>query len=138
MSASNKQVAVTFLHALCDGDVATLKTVMADDIVAILPGSANIAGTRHQAEVLGVCMMFPKISKNGLKVTVHNVTAEDDRVAIEWEGECTLLNGQEYNNVYHMLFFVRDGKVVRMKEYLDTKLADAVIMPFLAQMSGSQ
>lgn len=136
MSEANKKVALTFLHALCSGDVATLQTLTADDIVAILPGTSNIAGTRGYAEVMGVCAMFPKISKNGLKPTVLNATAEDDRVAIEWEGECTLLNGQAYNNVYHMLFFIRDGKVVRMKEYLDTKMADEVIMPFLASMAG--
>ena len=138
MSEANKKVALTFLHALCGGDVETLKTVTAEDIVAILPGTSNIAGTRRLAEIYGVCEMFPKVSKNGLKVKVLHVTAEDDRVAIEWEGECTLLNGKDYNNTYHMLFFIRDGKVARMKEYLDTKLADEVIMPFLAQMAGGQ
>ena len=35
-----------------------------------------------------------------------------------------------------MLFFIRDGKVVRMKEYLDTKMADEIIMPFLASMGA--
>lgn len=138
MSEANKKVALTFLHALCGGDAETLKTVIADDIVAILPGTSNIAGTRRLAEIFGVCAMFPKISRNGLQVKVLNVTAEDDRVAIEWEGECALLNGKNYNNVYHMLFFVRDGKVARMKEYLDTKLADEVIIPFLAEMAGKQ
>lgn len=137
MSETNKAVALKFLHALCGGDVATLKTVTADDIVAILPGTSQIAGTRHLPEILVVCEMFPKISKAGLIPKVLAVTAEDDRVAIEWEGECTLLNGQAYNNFYHMLFFIRDGKVVRMKEYLDTKMADNVIMPLLASMAGN-
>jgi ketosteroid isomerase-like protein len=135
MNEANKQVALTFLHALCRGDVDTLNTVIAQDIVAILPGTAQIAGTRGYAEVMAICAMFPQISKAGLRPTVLNVTAEDDRVAIEWEGECTLLNGKIYNNVYHMLFFIRDGKVARMKEYLDTKMADEVIMPFLASMA---
>ena len=137
MSETNKQVAVNFLLALCSGDIDTLTTLTDKDIVAILPGTAQIAGTRGYADVMAVCAMFPKISKNGLKPIVLNVTAEDDRVAIEWEGECTLINGQAYNNVYHMLFFIRDGKVVRMKEYLDTKMADNVIMPFLASMAGN-
>ena len=136
MIDTNKKIALSFLHALCSGDVATLKTLTADDIVAILPGTSNIAGTRGYAEVIGVCAMFPQISKAGLKPRVLNVTAEDDRVAIEWEGECTLTNGQPYNNVYHMLFFIRDGKVARMKEYLDTKLADATLMPLMTSLMG--
>ena len=80
--------------------------------------------------------MFPKISKDGLKPKVLNVTAEGDRVSVEWEGECTLLNGEAYNNCYHFLLFIRDGRVVRLKEYLDTKLADNVIMPFLASLQA--
>jgi ketosteroid isomerase-like protein len=27
------------------------------------------------------------------------------------------------NNFYHFLLFIRDGKVCRLKEYLDTKMA---------------
>ena len=31
-----------------------------------------------------------------------------------------LNNGRIYNNLYHFLFVVRDGKVLQVKEYLDT------------------
>ena len=134
MTNENKQVALKFLHSLCASDVEALKTVVTDDIVAIMPGTAQIAGTRGYAEIMAVCASFPLISKSGLNPKVLNVTAEDDRVALEWEGTCTLINGTPYNNVYHFLLFLRDGKVCRMKEYLDAKLADEVLIPLMAEI----
>ena len=41
-------------------------------------------------------------------------------------------NGKSYNNQYHFLLFVRDGKVSKVMEYLDNQLADAVLGPYLA------
>ena len=134
MSQANKEVALKFVRSLCGGDVATLKTVITDDIVAIQPGSALISGTRGYAEVVAVCESFPKISRSGLVPTIRHLTAEEDRVAVEWEGSCTLLNGQQYNNYYHFLLFIRDGKVSKLKEYLDTKLVDTVLIPVMTDL----
>lgn len=132
MSQINKDAALKFLHSLCSGDVETLKTVVTDDVVAILPGTAQISGTRHYPEIMAVCATFPLISKNGLSPKVVNITAEDDRVALEWEGNCVLIDSKQYKNQYHFLMFFRDGKVCKMKEYLDTKLADNMLIPVMA------
>lgn len=136
MTQANKEVALKFLTSLSTGDVETLKSVVSEDVVVTLPGTAKIAATRYYPEVIAACAMFPQIAKGGIIPTVLNVTAEDDRVAVEWQGSCELNNGQRYDNVYHFLLFIRDGKVYKMKEYLDTKLADEVIMPFLAKFTG--
>ena len=134
MSQANKEVAIKFVNSLCSGDVATLKSVITDDIVATLPGTALISGTRGYAEVVAVCQTFPQISKSGLVPAIHHVTAEEDRVAVEWEGKCTLVSGAEYNNQYHFLLFIRDGRVCKLKEYLDTKLCDTVLIPVMADL----
>lgn len=36
-------------------------------------------------------------------------------------------DGRTYNNLYHFLFLVRDGKVAGVKEYLDTMHTNAVL-----------
>ena len=136
MIEANKAAALKFVTALCADDVAALKTVVTDDVVAILPGTSQIAGTRHYVEIMAVCALFPQISKSGLGPRVLHMTAEADRVSVEWEGNCTLSNGQQYNNVYHFLLFLRDGKVCKLKEYLDTKMADAILMPALSAAAG--
>jgi ketosteroid isomerase-like protein len=58
---------------------------------------------------------------NGLKMTVKNLIAEDDKVAVELESYGELENGRIYNNQYHILMTVRDGKISEVREYLDTQ-----------------
>jgi ketosteroid isomerase-like protein len=52
---------------------------------------------------------------------VVSMTAEDDRVAVEALGDArNPSNGRHYRNLYFILLQVRDGKIVRYKEYQDT------------------
>ena len=68
----------------------------------------------------------PKID-GGLRVTPKGITAEGDRVAVEAESYAKMKNGKTYQNTYHFLFIVRDGKIQSVKEYLDTIHANAVL-----------
>ncbi|HXY91299.1 MAG TPA: nuclear transport factor 2 family protein [Acidimicrobiia bacterium] len=63
---------------------------------------------------------MPVFVDGGIHFTVHQLTAEDDRVAAEVESYAPLVNGKVYNNHYHMLFVLRDGKIAVVKEYADT------------------
>lgn len=132
MSDANKVTAKRFLDALGAGDSATLKTLVTDDIQVITPGNAKICGIRDYGVIMAIADAFPKITKAGLTFKILNLTAEDDRVACEAEGYSTMVNGKDYNNHYHFLMHFRDGKIFRMKEYLDTELADAVLGPYLS------
>jgi uncharacterized protein len=132
MNEVNKTVATKFLDALCAGDVERLKPLMNADIEAIAMGTGAISGTRRYDDIVKVASMFPLISKSGLNPKIVSLTAEDDRVAVEWEGYCTLVNGEQYNNKYTMIFFIRDGKVSKLHEYFCTKLADEKILPLLS------
>jgi ketosteroid isomerase-like protein len=63
---------------------------------------------------------MPIFVDGGIDFTVHALTAEGDRVAAEVESNAALVNGKVYNNHYHMLFEIRDGKIAVVKEYADT------------------
>jgi hypothetical protein len=54
-------------------------------------------------------------------IEVTGVTAEGDRVAIEGTGRGRLLNGRDYDNRYHFLMIVRDGRVLSVREYMDSQ-----------------
>ena len=69
---------------------------------------------------------MPIFVDGGIRFTVHSLTAEDDRVAAEVESYAPLVNGNVYNNHYHMLFVIRDGKIAIVKEYADTAHAREV------------
>jgi len=51
---------------------------------------------------------------------ILNVTAEDNRVAVEYQADTTRPDGSRYANMYHLLFFVEDAKIVEIREYSDT------------------
>lgn len=129
MSQANKDVARTFITALGASDMETVRRLMTPDIQATLMGTSVLSGTRGYDDIVAIGELFPKITRAGIRFDVISATAEDDRVSMELQGHCELVNGKAYDNVYHWLFHIRDGKVCRMKEYLDTKLLDELLAP---------
>jgi hypothetical protein len=123
---SNKSVVRKFLAALGSGDVATIKELISEDIEATCVGTGVMAGTRSYAEVCAATGMLAQMTQNGVDFRILNLTAEADRVACEAEGYSTLTSGKPYNNHYHFLFFIKNGKIVRMREYMDSLLAEKV------------
>jgi len=73
--------------------------------------------------VAGVRGVFP----NGMQFTAHSMTAEADRVCVEAESYGTHISGKTYNNRFHYLFVIRDGKIQSFKEYFDTQHAHDVL-----------
>jgi uncharacterized protein len=69
---------------------------------------------------------MPAFADGGIDFTVHALTAEGDRVAAEVESYAPTADGKVYNNHYHMLFEIRDGKITVVKEYADTAHAREV------------
>jgi ketosteroid isomerase-like protein len=55
-----------------------------------------------------------------------------ERVVLELDGHAHTPNGV-YANVYCFVMTVRDGKVVRIHEYLDTALAATVLAPVVGE-----
>ena len=128
----NKAVVRTFYKALGSGNAELMRTVIGDDIQAVCTGSSFMAGTRSAADILGALGLLSSLTKAGIDFKILSMTAEEDRVACETEGQSTLVNGTPYNNQYFMLFFLRDGKIYRLHEYMDSKLVDAALGPLVA------
>lgn len=124
MSEKNKELAVTYLKALVDGDESLMSSVLADDFVADDRNTANIGGRRSREEVLAFTAAVPSLFKERLRFEYESVTAEEDRVICQVKGYSRLPDGSDYNNQYIYLFHVRDGKLRHMDGYYDSKLAD--------------
>ena len=130
--SDNKRLVTAFMQALGKGDAAAMKPLLADDMVAICTGTCLLSGSRNAAEILAAMGMLMQATKNGIEFKILNLTAEEDRVAVEAEGYSTLVTGTPYNNQYHFLFFIRNGKVYRLKEYMDTKMVQDCLGPLVA------
>ena len=94
-------------------------SLAAADAVWWAPGRGEFGNDTFAKMASGFAGMF----KSPSKITVHGVTAEGDRVAIEAQGHAELTNGKVYRNTYHYLFVFRDGKICQGKLYNDTKHA---------------
>jgi ketosteroid isomerase-like protein len=98
------------------------------DMWELFTGDAKWGGGRASTDDFGsiegmkaiMVDPMPIFVDGGIDFTVHATTAEGERVAAEVESHAPLVNGKVYNNHYHMLFEIRDGKIAVVKEYADT------------------
>jgi ketosteroid isomerase-like protein len=124
----NKALAREFFDALGRGDTKWVLDFYAEDGVCWTAGTLPISGERGREELApfmaGILDAFPE----GLEFTIKGMTAEGDRVAIEAESFGRHVSGKTYNNQYHFLMVIRDGKLREFKEYLDTMHANDVLV----------
>lgn len=117
----NKAIVTAFFAALNRGDIETVVDTYAEDGHVRTMGNTLISGQFSKDQVAssagGIFDVFPE----GLKFTVSDMVAEGDKVAVEAESEGEHISGQNYNNEYHFLFKFRDGKLVSLREYMDTE-----------------
>ncbi|BBY25808.1 nuclear transport factor 2 family protein [Mycobacterium stomatepiae] len=130
---SNKDVVIRWLNAVAEGDGAALKALCTKDIVHEIMGTSVVSRQLSRDDLVALAGSLFQITKSGIQFTILNATAEHDRVSAQFTGTSELVTGVPYNNVYHLLFRLRDGRICEGWEYCDTKLVDEVLGPLLAR-----
>ena len=138
MSERNKKVAVEFIEAFSRGDAEAAKACLAPDARTVAKGFGKLSGMRPYEIIVATTGAFRDLIPTGLRPTFHSVTAEGDRVVVEFEGDATLANGERYCNQYCMVFTLVDGKIKLGNEYYCTILADEKIGPLLADVEAQR
>ena len=120
---ANKQLVLRFFELFTANRIPESMSLLATDAtwwVAGPAGRLKVAGLKNHAQIerlLGsVLRMLPK----GMQLTIKGMTAEADRVAVEAEACGDTVSGKTYHNCYHILFEVRSGLIVAVREYMDT------------------
>jgi ketosteroid isomerase-like protein len=124
-SEANKETAKEFLKASAAHDADRVAALMCEDATYWTNGKPRLfayAGERGKAEFCRYAAT-PSIFVGGAQVRFGEITAEGNRVAIEAATSGTTPDGRSYSNEYHYLFVFRDGKILRVKEYMDTQAA---------------
>jgi ketosteroid isomerase-like protein len=126
-SDSNKIIVTQFFDALNRGDVAFIVDAYAADGCVQTMGNTLISGVFSRDQVAasagGIFDVFP----NGLTFTILNMVGEGDKVAVEATSVGEHISGQTYSNEYHFLFEFQSGKLIRLKEYMDTERVTDVL-----------
>jgi ketosteroid isomerase-like protein len=117
----NKRVVLAYLTAMGTGELPP--GLLADDVHWWLPRHGRL-----DMETFGeiVAKARPAMA-TPVSMTVNHITAEGDRVSAEVQGHCVTSDGQNYDNVYHFLFFLRGGQIVEVHEHTDTGYAYRVL-----------
>lgn len=126
---ANKALSRELFARFTAGDLAGALDLLSDDAVWSIPGKPELlpAAGDHPKKRLPrfFADMWSRL-ENGLAMTVVGAIAEGDQVAIEVESSGDLKNGRQYRQRYHFLITCREGKIVRLVEYLDTQHVHAV------------
>jgi uncharacterized protein len=130
MSAQeNKAVAFKFFERFTASDIEGALDTMAYDATWWIPGKKErspSAGLYPKDKIGRLFHRMVNALKGGLKMTVVSCIAEGDHVALEVVSAGDLKNGRQYRQEYHMLVKFRDGKIMSVREYLDTQHANDV------------
>ena len=121
---SNKAVVTKFCAAFAQGDPQAIVDFMTDDVNYWILGRRDIvrsAGDHSKAEMKRIFELMNERTRKPMTFTPKSMIAEGDEVALEAESYAELTNGRVYNNRYHLRITLRDGKLARIREYLDTQ-----------------
>ena len=123
----NKQLVRTFFENFSAGKMEDVLATLDDNATWWVAGNFALSGTKTKEEFTALAEELGPMTPNGIRLTPTAFTAEGDRVAVEATSYAEMVNGKIYNNEYHFLIEVRDGKIQAVREYLDTMHANEVI-----------
>ena len=118
---ANKKLALHFLDDMSARGAATFAdfSLITEDFV----WWAQSLGTYDAPAMVKRMGQVGQIFAGKGQRTIKGVTAEGDRVVVEYTGDTPLTNGKRYQNTYLSLFVIRDGRVATVREYCDTGYA---------------
>lgn len=123
----NKTFVEAFFGYMSSGDVEGIVNSYHDEGYVWTKGRTLISGKFTKAQIQaaagGIYEAFPE----GIRFTILQMTAEDNRVAVEATSTGKHVSGQQYENEYHFLFTFKDGKLLELKEYMDTERVTDVL-----------
>ncbi|MDB6061969.1 MAG: hypothetical protein JWM78_2072 [Verrucomicrobiaceae bacterium] len=124
-NAQNKQVIEQYFAAIDRGDEQGIRSFLTNDFkfecMALKPERFHFI---WDAEAFAAApRLMSRFMHKPIKIWIESMTADEDRVAVEAKSHGELKNGKLYENAYHFLFKLRDGKLFSAREYSCSHLA---------------
>ncbi len=122
-AAENKKLILDAFNLWVEGRGSVID-LFNDDVKWTVIGSTPVSHTyRSKREFLqGAVRPLTEKLSGAIKPMLRAITAEDDRVVLEWQGQTAGKNGQPYNQTYCWVMKIQSGKVIEGIAYLDTEL----------------
>lgn len=128
---SNRQLVAAAMAALADGDGGAFVALMADDFNWILEGSTAWSGTYRGKNAVRSQLLAPLFAQfaSPYRNRSERILCDGDHVVVLCRGDVETHSGRRYDNSYCYVIRMRDGKMIELREYLDTALVEAALEP---------
>lgn len=120
--------ATAFMRAFWDGDLAQAEQWLAANATWVFQPSMPYAAEGGAVWPARAAMrrivadLFSTFDPTaGFDVTIGHAFGDAASAALEYRAEARLADGRAYANIYAACFTVRDGKVVEVRPYNDTR-----------------
>lgn len=123
---TNKATVLAFWKAFSESRFADALGLLADNATWRVMGNTSISKTYSKAEFSQLVHGIADSTVQGIQVKGTVLTAEGDRVAMEAGSYGPMKSGKVYQNQYHFLHILRNGKIEAVREYLDTEHVTAI------------
>ncbi len=123
----NKQVVRDWFAAVNAGDEAAIYAMTAEDFtfLTMARGPERLLYNWNREQFSKVPSSMSQVLVAPIQLKLNEMTAEGERVAVEAETDSMMLSGKRYNNAYHFVFKLRDGKFTEVREYSCSFLAQS-------------
>ena len=121
----NKRAVLDMQEAIAKGDLEGMFDVMTDDVVFRVIGTHRLGQREYRGKkditenILAV--MFGIFDDNGIKTEIQDISADGEKVFLQFTGAAKTRSGKDYYNEYVQVMSFRDGKICELVEYLDTQ-----------------
>jgi uncharacterized protein len=126
---TNKQLVIDAWREFATRDPDRVRAVFTPDAEWLAPARNATAlaldGTHHLVGrdriVQFLTSEFGTVFVSDVTIDFRGVYADGDTVIVEERMRATLANGSHYDNDYCFIFEMDDGRIRRVREYMDTK-----------------
>jgi len=132
---ANKALVKNFLNALSSMKVDDAREMIHEECVFHIPNITMKPNTYNGPEMLKFVAGLKDAIPDGIRFEYIEMTAEEDRVTSIVNGYSTTIDGTDYNNKYHFLHTIKDGKIIKQMEYIDSYLGAKVLGPILKRLA---
>ena len=127
----SRSIVLAWIDAVNRGDGDAVAGAFVDDATWWVSGSLPISGLYEGREAImrdffayGMSLFQP----DTFRLEPTSTIAEGNRVAVEWKGFATSATGNDYRQLYHMVFeLTDDGRIKAVREYNDTLYSSGVL-----------
>lgn len=127
--AENTKIAHDLISALDQGRLDLLENLLHEDLEWWVLGTTKGSGFKNKKKLIREFQYELSLGDGPFRFELGPVTAEADRVLAEVTSHLKLKTGGIYANTYVFKLQIKDGKIYKVREFLDTALVDRMFGP---------